>query len=142
MAAAIAPIRFLLENEGRPMEDCWSHTLRLVLGFDVDEQPVDQAESELPSLEDELGVPLPGKGILLMPDPEAVPEPLSIKRIVGSASGTPEELSFLKVSLEAWLSAKAVSVVSTPTLPCREQLPEVVLLSSSMSNWLKGGTPR
>jgi hypothetical protein len=136
MAAATAPVRFLLENEGNSVEGRWSHALCLALGFKVDDLPESNVEVGPPRLEDEVEASSPGGGgVPLVPEPEAVSEPSLIVKEVGGSEGTPDELSFLKVSMEAWMSARPVPHAEKPQH-------EVVLLSSSMLNWLTGGSTR
>lgn len=121
MRAATHPVRFLLEHEGQPVEGRWSQTLRAVLGFE--DPPL--SSFEVPTEPPAPGAPLPSEPAEEVPPlelpVEALPEPPPPVPGMDEPGISPGGLVVLEVSPDT---------------------PEVALLSSSMSNWLKGGVSR
>ena len=101
MAAATAPVRFLLEHEGHAMEGRWSPALRLALGLEVDVPLASQAPVVRPSEDVRVGEGMPPE---VIPPPEPVPpvvEPVAVT--MEDRAPVPPEVSLLSSSMWNWI---------------------------------------
>ena len=125
MAAATAPVRFLLGPEAQAPVTAWSHLLRLALGLEVERLRLAPApEFPAAALPQEARPPQPlAPAVALLPTP-----PVAAWQKPNAPEAEVEEVAILGSSLTQWLVLGATDGESVPVLRGVPQLPTLALL--------------